>query len=281
MAYCTPKDVWDWLNGSTRVYQELVNSSGDGTTQNYNLTNSAVLSGSVIIRYADHTTSAGYLTASTLTSSEFTVDYDRGILQLTTAGATTVSGSAVFADYDYAPINNTIVTDLISGSDREIDRMTGRDWNSSSDVTEYISVEPEQTVFFTAQYPHLTVSAVAENLSAASDTPNWVTRSSGFGNDYLNSDEDKLYGRIRFVDNDPDSGTDKLKVIYQYGYTSVPQEIKRLAIMKSVKTMLQNPAFANKIIGGRDTFMPMDLGVIETEIQQIIKELRKFKYDRI
>lgn len=281
MTYCTPKNVWDWLNGSSVVKMEVVAAKGDGTTLYYNLDNANILSGSETIRYADESNEKAYLTASTLTSG-YTLDYDRGILQLDTSGAATVSNSSVFADYDYVPINHTIMIDIISGSDREIDRKTGRNWNSNSSTTEYLDVEDnEQTYYFTRYYPHLTVSAVAENDNAASDTPNWITRSAGLGNDYLSTQRDKDIGRIRFIDNIPGTGTDKIKVVYTWGYTSVPQEVKRLSILKTIKTMLQNPAFANKIIQGRDNFIPLDLGVIETEIQQVLKELRKFDYDRI
>jgi len=280
MAYSTVKDVWNWLNGSTKIYQEIVTSSCNGTTLNYNLTNSSVISGSIVIRYAGVTT--GYLTASTLTSSLYTFDYDRGILQLTTGGATTCSASTIFADYEYSSINDTILKDIISSSDREIDRKTGRNWNSNSTVTEYISVDnSDATDYYTKNYPHITMDEVAENENDASDTAKWVTRGAGLGNDYLTTDEDKLMGRIRFIDNLPEEGTDNLRVKYTWGNTSVPYEIKRLSVLYTVKTILQNPAFANQIIKGRDTFLPLSTEVIQAEIDKTLTELRKFKLDRV
>lgn len=277
MAYSTPKDVWDWLNDGTEVKNEVVTTSGDGSRTNYDLTNSSIISGSETVLFG-----ADYVTdSSVLTSSQYSLSYPRGHLILTAAGATTVSGSQVMIDYEYSSIDDNKVIQLISGADREVERRTGRVWSSQS-TSEFITVTDENNwEYFTRHYPHIAVDSVAENTAGITDTPVWVTRSAGGGNDYLTTDRDKSLGRIRYIDNLPAEGIDKLRINYQYGYATVPQEIKRLSVLFTVKELIMNPVFAKQLLAGRDTFTGLDPVFIDAEINKVIGQLRKHDYRMI
>ena len=276
--YCTPAEVWNWLNKYTRIREELASASASPAIRTYDLSNSNVISGSVNVKYG---VSGGYITASTLTSSEYSSDYDNGVVTLTTAGAATVSGGYLWIDYNHGVIPNSVMVDLISSGDKEIERRLGRNFNSNSAEVDYFSVDSGETEFFLRHYPVLSVSSVEVNESDVTDTPSWTTLSAGMGNDYLITDYDKEIGRIRIIDNKPSEGTDNLKVTYDWGYTSVPYPAKATSILMTIKSLMDNPVFQKSLLEGQDTFVGLRTDQIENEIEKKLESLKRMQFIKI
>lgn len=78
-----------------------------------------------------------------------------------------------------------------------------------------------QTQFFLKGYPLVSVNTVQENVAGVS-SESWITRSSGYGQDFLIYREE---GVIRFIRNFPQPGLRNMRFLYTYGNNSVPADI--------------------------------------------------------
>jgi hypothetical protein len=86
--FVTTQEVADFLNWNDVIRQEVVTTSGDGTTLNFALSNGSLVSGSLAVVFnTGGSTAQHFLDASTLTDSEYSVDLDNGVLTLTAAGS--------------------------------------------------------------------------------------------------------------------------------------------------------------------------------------------------
>jgi hypothetical protein len=209
------------------------------------------------------------------------MNYDDGYITLGTGGLATCSGKYVWADYNFASIPNTQMVSLISASDREIERMTGRNWNSNSSQVDYLSVNDYETEFYLSKYPILSISTLKVNQNDVTTTASWLTLTAGIGKDYLFNDEDKAIGRIRFINNLPSAGTDRVEATYDWGYTSSPQEIKTLSILYTVKQLVANPVFARQLMEGRDNFIPIRTDIIDAVINDKLMSMKKQNFRMI
>ena len=279
-AYCNPRDVWQYLNKFKRVRQELMTTNGTSSIV-LSLTGSSDVAGVNIIE-GTYEIKAGtaYNTASELIEgTHYYLDLDNGTVVLTTAGTSSANGKSIWADYDSADLSNTTVRDIIDNASRQLEFDTGRRFNSGS-YTEYFNVNGE-TSFFTKYYPHIDTPTVEENLSAVSDVASWTTRTAGFGADYLSNDGDKLIGRVRFIDNVPGCGTDKLRVTYNAGYVTIPDKIRRTAVLYAVKDLLINPAYAKNFMQGLDLYTNAEFKYVQNEIDAVKAQYRRDRVELV
>ena len=208
MTYCTPSDVWNRLNKKIKVREETVSTTIDGSTLIYDLTNSALIDSTFILR-----TGSAYLTSVAVPTNSYSINITDGVLDVSASVITAASGSTLWTDYDYAILEHYVVVDLISSSDRDIEHKTGRNWYENT-TSEYLTVENSgDYTFFSENYPHISISSLAENYNSPNEASNWVTRSiinptGTAGGDYINNDKDKTVGRVRFFDNEPKQGED-------------------------------------------------------------------------
>jgi hypothetical protein len=261
--YSTPNEIWKNLgkDAYTKVRDEIVGTSSTTASTNYELDHDNIITSSVII----------YTNSSTLTSSAYSLNLDDGkIVGLTGAS----SGSVLTADYDYGDIPNSVVNQMISSSDAMIDLETGRSFANNTSNVEYLSVEENQETFFLKNYPVITLSSVEINTAGQTDTPSWSTSAGGLGNDYISNTEDLSIGRIRFIDNFPGIGIDKLKVTYNYGYANTPPLANELSILLTLRQM-QNSAIYKSVFKGYDNFTPVKLQEIENRIEELKRILKK------
>ncbi len=82
-------------------------------------------------------------------------------------------------------------------------------------------------------------------------------------------------GRVRITDSKdyPEEGNGQIKVDYTYGYTSVPREIKRLAILMTARHFMLM-GVGKSLTAGRE-FTP-NLEVFDKEINRILSKYRAF-----
>ena len=120
------------------------------------------------------------------------------------------------------------------------------------------------------------VSQDAQN--SVEDTADWKTFSAGIGNDYLTHSADMKAGRIRMIDNLPSAGISRVKVVYDWGYTSGAPEIseaKEATVLGVVYRLLANPAFAKAALEGYDSQQPLDINKVKVLYNDKIARLRK------
>ncbi len=107
-----------------------------------------------------------------------------------------------------------------------------------------------QNTFFNDRFklnkaPILTITTLQTNTGPENGTDVWTTRDqqTGSGGDFI---VDNDIGLITFVNNVPAYGKRKVRVTYNYGFSSVPKTVERLCILLSVKSILSSKANASQ-----------------------------------
>ena len=141
------------------------------------------------------------------------------------------------------------VVDIIDRVSDYITQYTGRSWSYATTM-EYIDVHGDyrrsltkadvwgasqtgfgpfqkqyggaETVFFLKKRPIVTISTLQENIAGTS-SETWATRASGYGGDFLIYREE---GYLDFIRNYPLPGYRNLRILYTYGESSVPADIR-------------------------------------------------------
>lgn len=94
-----------------------------------------------------------------------------------------------------------------------------------------------------------------ENDSVDGDADNWKTRTQGRANDFV------LYregGVILFVDNKPKNGHQNIRVTYNYGMTTVPEDIAELTTHYAVRKLFIGFGGGGETSGMREARMQND-----------------------
>ena len=257
--------LWEHLgkDAFTKVRAEIL-GTGNGTTSTWELDHDNVITGSETL----------YTGGNFVTSSAYSIDLDDGDI----AGLTAGNDVVVTADYDYGDIPNSTIQKIIGYAEKELDERTGRSFIENTGEIEYIDVEEGQDVFFLSNYPVITFSSVEVNTATITDAPSWSTSTEGLGNDYLGNSEDREIGRIRYIDNKPVSGPDRIKVTYDWGFKIVPALVEELALLMAERKMY-NSAIYKAIFKGQDNYTPVRLDEAEARIQELIALFRKQNID--
>ena len=175
---------------------------------------------------------------------------------------------------------NSVISRMIAQSDAYIDSSTKRKFGLNTGEIEYLDVEPKQKVFFVKNYPIITCSEVAENISSQADTPDWKVRTEGLGNDYICNAYDRSIGRIRFIDNYPQQGIDRLRVTYNWGYNTTPEIIEELSTLMTIRRLVDSNLYRT-IVKGKDAFSPIRLEQVDTRINDLLAQVNKSEFDII
>jgi len=270
--YCSPRDIWHYFNRFQRVRDELLTTNGSSAIV-YSVSGSSDVSGVNIIEgtYEVKCGTSSTVTTELVEKTDYYIDLDDGKVVFTSAGTSGANNKNVWISYDKADLPNGVMRDVVDNASRALEYDTGRVFNSASYV-EYFSVEGGEGTFLTSHYPHINTPTIEENASGATGTPNWLTRSSGLGNDFLSNDKDKDVGRIRFIDNKPLAGTDNLRITYDAGFVTIPYDVRRLATLYTAKELLMNPSYAKSFIAGHDLYNNAEFKYIEMEIDRLKKK---------
>lgn len=262
-SFINPIKVWEFLNDYSKIVGETA-GTGNGSTTSFSLNNDNIVSGSTTI-YTD----SGQVT------SGVTWDYDNGDFTFSSAPD---SGSSITSDYKHASIPNSVITDFIDQIESKIQEIAKRTLTYQTNSTQYLDVEEKQRTFFTRNFPVNTIS-VARNKNDETDTPDWESLTSGLGNHYIMTDEDKKIGRIRFIDKWPDKGKNRLRVIYSYGYSSgdVPNVVKELATLETARKVLDSTVY-KAYTGGKEGFSPARIEQIDNRITELSKVIKRDEF---
>ena len=151
-----------------------------------------------------------------------------------------------------------IGTEVITYTGISTDQLTGvtRGTNGSTAATHTDGDAVHSTVVF--------ISDTDENTAVSFTAQAWDT-------DIYIDDNGLIY---RFKDADPDvlkraGVVNRVKIIYLYGYDTVPADITRLTLLLA-KRMLMQDTIGKAIIAGRNEFRPEMFNIDNQEIQKII-----------
>lgn len=145
MAYATNLQFIQRSGLGLRSVDEVV-GTGDNVEDSYDLDNDNVITGSYTLSYA----AAGSNDFTPLTDvTHYALDLDSGRIVLTGAGITALGTNILYASYGYTDnFNDSVITDYLAVADDEVDKMTGRKWDTPTNVVEYHDGRP------TLAYPH-------------------------------------------------------------------------------------------------------------------------------
>jgi len=220
--YITSQKVWKALgeDAYTRVRGETLGVANSTNSTTFSFEHKNIISGSTII-YKDGIEISGV-----------SYNLDEGKVTISNP----VISSTYSADYDYAGLPDSLIQDIISQSEEELELITGRSFIPTT-TSEYLDVEEDQTEFFLKNYPVTRIIGVSTNTATSvTDEPVWEGRTEGLGNDYLT---DGAYtNRIRFIDNAPYAGEHRLKVDYVYGDNNVLAQ--ELALLLAERRLIQS-----------------------------------------
>lgn len=253
--------LWEHLgkDAFTKVRSEIV-GTGNATTSAWELDHDNVITSSQTL----------YTGGTAVGTGSYSIDLDDGKI----TGLTASAAEVLTADYDYADIPDSTTQKIIGYAEKELDERTGRSFSKNTGEIEYVSVDDGQDVFFLSNYPVITFSSVEVNTATITDAPSWTTSTEGLGNDYLGNAEDREIGRIRYIDNKPGKGEDRIKVTYDWGFEAVPVLAEELAILLAERKMYSS-AIYKAIFKGQDNYTPVRLEEIEQRIQELIAIFRK------
>jgi hypothetical protein len=126
------------------------------------------------------------------------------------------------------------VTQWITDVDSEIDRLTGTTFTSTAH-TEYFDIVNFNDRVILSKYPVISITSAEYNdysLDNPKFNPNWVPF-----NNHRNNDSVVIYDIMI-------QGENKVKVVYNYGFTTTPSEVKHLATLMVVKKIVSNDGYA-------------------------------------
>ena len=263
MTTISALELWRSLgkNSYYKVRSESV-GTGNGTTSTWSLAQENLI-----------TDSTTMYDAGTEVTTSYTINLDDGtITGLTASGALT-------ADYDYSDIADSYIQEVLNHVDEFLTSSTGRIFATTT-TTEYIDVEDgTQDEYFLKHWPVSTISSLQINTEDVTSTPSWESRTQGLGNDFIANDSDLSWGRIRWIDNFPNKGKDKIKVIYVHGYTTTPYRVKELATLLAQKELVNNTIYQT-IIQGRDNSSPINIDAVEKRVATLTNELKSMNIEK-
>lgn len=260
MTYTDPQNIWRNLgkDSYTKVRGEVL-GTGNGVVSAWNTEHDNLITSSLIL-----------YTGGNAITGNYTTDLDAGSISALTAS----SGSVLTADYDYGDLPNSVITTIIQESDALTEALTNRVFTATTGSVEYLDVEEGRSTFWLSNYPVITLSAVESNTKELTQPPVWAVAEAGLGYDYLANSQDLAIGRIRFINNFPYIGEDRLRVTYDYGYSTTPPLVKELSTLIAIRNMA-NSAVYKAIFKGQDNFTPVRLAEIENRIQELVRILKK------
>lgn len=162
------------------------------------------------------------------------------------------------------------VTDV----DAEVDRLTGTAWQSTS-ATDTIDVRAATNKFLVSKYPLISVTSVEYNDYTNADpefNPNWVS-----------FDNSRVVGDVIITDKQV-SGNNKVRIVYEYGHTTIPPEVEHLATLLITKKIVSsdntsNGAYTSVSVGGLSITNNVSVNRVvslDNDINETLKRIGKY-----
>jgi hypothetical protein len=260
--YITSQDLWNSFGESafTKVRAETI-GTGSGALTTFSFEHDNLISSSVTI----------YTGSTAISSSLYTINYDDGTVTLT------ASATPYTANYDYAGLKDSYIQDVINRAEEQLEAKTGRNFDITT-TSEYIDIEQDQTVYFLKNYPVVNIVGLSSNANANADAASWVNLVEGYGQDYLLQQDEEM-NKFTILDNFPSEGAMNLKADYVYGYSTIPDSVKDLAVLYAQRKMVNSGIYKAVVQG--DQFNEAQLQSMDNQIQELVGLLKKQNIDII
>lgn len=173
-----------------------------------------------------------------------------------------------FMGIDDGKINPNTVNLIIEGVSKDIDSKTNSSFISNTATDEYHDGKGSfRRDYLLDHAPIISISSLSTTQDIAGDTTTWDDLTEGRAYDFIF----KTNGRVTILDDDylPPETEDALKVTYTWGYNSIPNDIRRLAILMSARDLRLAKHTKDKILGDGTT---EDAGytLLDVAIQKIL-----------
>jgi len=207
--------------------------------------------------------------------TDYTVDYDNADIEYIGSD----SGEAV-VKYSFAPYSDSTVQNSIDAVESRIDDYTNSTYDGLSTVTDELYDSPGQgtLVYPFVKRPVRSIDSVEVNEPESGNNPNYVAKTEGLGDDYVDYKELGL----RWVDGDaaPVKGIEKVKVTYDYGYSGVPSDLAKAATEMVVDDLVRGTV-SGAMVDGRDNFDPQTIDVNVSSYQSVLDRYRVERMENI
>jgi len=237
-AYCSTLQIARASGIGVEVFTENL-GTGDASTKSFDLKNGNVLASSYTVYYGVADSNSFSLMTE---SSHYTINKDRGLIELTTAGLTLLSTKVLYIDYVYSPRHsNTVLATYLASIVAEVDRITGNYWGTPVTAYQYFdgytSGYPQTDRPYGEQieaYPELDlkykgINSITSIITIDRDGNTDRTLDS---TEYrlATEDQDNDYQDSRLLVNTTlPNGKANIKVTFVHGYATVPILIQELA----------------------------------------------------
>ena len=254
--------------------------TGDNSENSYDTANGNIIDSSYNLYYAD--ADSNDVTAL-VGVDDYTINIDRGLILLTSAGITKVNEKVIYIDYTYSPKqSDTVLASYLPASQDEAEKLTGNYWGSEKTTTEYFDgldlQYPETDEPFGIDYqPSPEWEVKYKGLISVTNVL-FLNRSGVVSHtveaDYIDFDED---GRVIANNTTVPNGKRNVKIVFTHGYTTVPNLIQELvSLLGGVRALVNISGGSYKDISvytlGRATY---SRGQVYVNIKESIDQMKK------
>jgi hypothetical protein len=219
------------------IFNQITNESigtGDASTKSFSLDKANIVEASETI-YVDNTLKTRGV--------DYNINNYSGGITFLTAPALS---AAIVANYKYFPdsinISNDDINSMILDADSEIEDWTGKKWTNANSYTEYQSGRAKKiTVQGSQEYGQFSSETqdekyviILSKYPVQSITSLQFLKDDGTVDQTLTENKDFHWwpsGKIQLITNTIPEGQDKkkIKIVYTYGFDSVPRNVKTLS----------------------------------------------------
>lgn len=272
MAYCTPLDVWDALRLTKERSEDFTSvSSGDTLDlSNKYLIDTAFLASQNTDLSSDQTVIITDSSGTVQSTGDYNVDLRDGEIEWNGS-----NDADLTVRYKTAPIPNRTVQQIIDDKTKQIDERTETTFDGVATTTDVYDGTGLRDDFYPLfNRPVDSVDTVRVNDASSGDSDDWVTQTEGRDEDYIVIKDIGL----RWINNEthPTKDVANLEVTYDYGYSGIPDDIKRLCI-----TMTARHLFRENIISanteGINEFDPRTTEIFLNDEEKVINRYKSFK----
>lgn len=258
-------------------------STGTESTSNVGYTGSLIVSTFYTLKVVN-TGDSGEIWLDGVKQADITSHtFDSGVCGIIMQGSTSSSYAKDFqVTIDSYYFSDSEITTAIAVSQALIDRRTQRTFSTalaSQELYDFYDMKLEEMPYEPARFfnslgvetrgklvdkygmiilknrPVYSTITLQENVNADGDAADWKTRTQGRADDFV------LYregGVVVFVDNKPKNGHQNIRVTYNYGMTSVPEDVAELCTHYTVRKLFIAYGGGGETSGMREARMQND-----------------------
>ena len=174
-------------------------------------------------------------------------------------------------------INYDQVEKIIAGISAEIDDETNSSWDTKTITQEYhdgLGLRGDE--YFLEFGPILTMTTLQTTQSSEDTNASDVTWDTLTENDDFFMDKETTKISITDSSKNPNDGRNRFRATYNYGHTSIPKDIRRLATLMTIRDMGKANAMKS-LIKGHNEFANFAYTALDKEIEMLLNKHRREK----